>query len=277
MREAISGQYFYINSTLKSINFFNRESNKDNVCVYEVFRVESTVPLFIEDHLLRLFNSANTIGLDLWKTTSQLKFIIKTLIQANNSEDGNIRIEFKVKSNKEKEFLSYFVPAHYPDKTQYDDGVLACFQEAERVNPTAKIFNAKVRGQANSIIEKEHVYETLLINHNNQITEGSRSNLFFIKDGIFYTAPDDMVLPGVIRKKVIEIINQKGWPIQFEAINKKDLYLIEAAFITGTSPRVLPIKKAGNIIFNVNHVNIKDLMQELNNLIFNYKIKSEIK
>nr|WP_244825555.1 aminotransferase class IV [Carboxylicivirga linearis] len=271
MHTPIAGQYFYINRTLKSINFFNSQSDDNCVCVYEVFRVEDTVPLFINDHLKRLKNSANIANLDLWKSNSQIKQIVKTLIAANNLEIGNIKLEFRMKPNGDREFLAFLLPVHYPETKQYTEGVVACFQEAERQNPTAKIFNAEVRGEANNIIEKEHVYETVLVNHHNQITEGSRSNLFFIKDGIFITAPDEMVLPGVIRQKLIEIIINKGWGIKFEAINLENVAKMEAAFITGTSPRVLPIKAIDAQKLNANHPLIKEISAELNILIKQYK------
>ena len=271
MHTPIAGQYFYINRTLKSINFFNSQSDDDCVCVYEVFRVEDTVPLFINDHLKRLKNSANIANLDLWKTNSQIKQIVKTLIAANNLEIGNIKLEFRMKPNGDREFLAFLLPVHYPETKQYNEGVVACFQEAERENPTAKIFNANVRGEANTIIEKEHVYETILVNHHNQITEGSRSNLFFIKDGIFITAPDEMVIPGVIRQKMIEIIINKGWGIKFEAIDKTRVSHMEAAFLSGTSPRVLPVKEIDNQKLNANHPLIKEISAELSNLIKQYK------
>ncbi|MCU4165209.1 aminotransferase class IV [Carboxylicivirga caseinilyticus] len=271
MHTAISGQYFYKNRTLKSVNFFNSEASDSSVCVYEVFRVEDSVPLFIEDHLKRLKNSANIANIELWKTSSQIKQVIKTLIAANNSDDGNIKLDFKINSNSEREFQAYFLPSHYPSETEYKKGVVACFQQAERPNPTAKIFNSKVRGQANSIIEKEHVYETILVDHLDHITEGSRSNLFFIKDEQFFTAPDEVVLPGVIRKKVLEIIEMKGWNIQFKSLHKDELSTMDAAFLTGTSPRVLPLNNINSIKFNVEHPLLQELKSSLNLMINEYK------
>lgn len=270
MQATISGQYFYKNRTLKSVNFFNSEPDLDEMSVYEVFRVENTVSLFLEEHLNRLNQSAKIANIKLWKTNSQIKQAIKTLIAANNTSDGNIKLDFRFKPSGEKEFHTYLLPTNYPTEKQLNEGVLACFQEAERSHPNAKIYNPQVRGQANTIIEKEHVYDTILVNHHGQLTEGSRSNLFFIKGDQLITAPDEMVLQGIIRKKVLEIIKHKGLNISFIALNKEELAEIDSAFITGTSPRLLPLRKINQIGFDVTHPLLIELKNELSKLIENY-------
>lgn len=37
------------------------------------------------------------------------------------------------------------------------------------------------------------------MDHDNFITEGSKSNVFFIKNNVIYTPPENMVLKGITR------------------------------------------------------------------------------
>ena len=45
---------------------------------------------------------------------------------------------------------------------------------------------------------------------NNEITEGSRSNIFFLKDETLVTAPDNAVLNGITRKHILEICRENS-------------------------------------------------------------------
>ncbi len=271
MHTSIDGQYFFKDRTLKSVNFFNSEPDLDELSVYEVFRVEDSVPLFLEDHLKRFAQSANVSGEEINKSNSQIKRAINTLVAANTIANGNIKIDFRISKSGERQFLVHYIKVNYPEIKDIEGGVVACFQEAVRTDPSAKIYNTKVRGQANSILDEKHVYETLLVNKDGLLTEGSRSNLFFIKGDTVITAADNMVLSGIIRGKVIELIKDKGIAFNYEALSKEQINDIDAAFITGTTPRILPLRQIEQTEINPQHPFIKSLQAGLENYIELFK------
>jgi branched-chain amino acid aminotransferase len=86
-------------------------------------------------------------------------------------------------------------------------------------------------------------YEVLLFNENNEFTEGSQSNLFFIVDNKVVTAPDSIVLKGITRDYVIKSINDLGLDLIKETVLVEDVLKYDAMFISGTSPKVLPISE----------------------------------
>ncbi len=63
-------------------------------------------------------------------------------------------------------------------------------------------------------LQESKAYEALLVNEEGYITEGSRSNVFLIKDGVIYTPADRDVLLGITRAKVIDLIRDYGFPFQ---------------------------------------------------------------
>lgn len=267
----LTGNYFLLNGTLKSIDFFIGECTEDGMDIYEVMRIEDGVALFLDDHLDRLFQSAAIAQKTLWFTRKNLIHKLNMLISANSIENGNIKIEFRYYGNEDKHFLAYYIPTKYPSPETYLNGVKVCLYKAERIRPNAKIFNSMVRGGANQLIEDKSVFETLLVDHNNLITEGSRSNVFFIKEDFIYTASDSLVLPGVIRKKLLEIIKNSGLQLKMEAISSNSINEMDAAFLSGTSLRVLPINNVEGIALKVNHPIIELLSNHLMTEISNYK------
>jgi len=91
-------------------------------------------------------------------------------------------------------------------------------------------------------MEKYKVYE-LLLTSDGKVTEGSRSNIFFIKGQTIFTAPGDSVLKGITRKKIFGVCKKIRFEVIEKVISINELSDYEAAFLSGTSPKVLPIKQ----------------------------------
>lgn len=247
-------------------------TDSNHQVVYEVFRVDQTYPVFLEDHLTRLFRSITTIQKKSSIGANDLKSLLIDYIQKSKVEYGNVKIEFIFTPEVETEqnFRAFFIPTSYPDDKMYHEGVDCNVLHAERDSPSVKMTNPELRQLSDSVIKKDRVYETVLVNKDGLITEGSRSNLFFIKTGVIYTAPDVMVLPGIIRQKVLQIIIEHKIPIKMEAVNIKNLPLFEACFITGTSPRVLQVRQIGDICFHGSNNLIYKIHNLLNQLIISH-------
>jgi D-alanine transaminase len=74
------------------------------------------------------------------------------------------------------------------------------------------------------------------------ITEGSRSNIFLVANGILYTHPESgYILSGVTRKNIIRLAKESGISIREVPFPEKDLGSIEEAFISNTSAEVTPV------------------------------------
>ena len=106
-----------------------------------------------------------------------------------------------------------------------------------------------------------------LVNRDGIITEGSRSNVFFVKNGEVYTSPTDTVLPGVTRTVIIRILEDAGIPLHYSAIKQEELSGFDAAFISGTSPKVLPVANIGDIAYDVDNPVLRSLMARYDILI----------
>ena len=222
--------------------------------VYEVLRVDNSVPLFIEDHLARFGNSFKELRIENPYAKDVIN-IIKHIAETNGLKNFNIKVSCLIRDDLAVQCYIYPIRVQYPDASLYQSGIKCSLLHSERQNPHIKLGQTQVRKTANSQIEKEHVFETLLINHDGAITEGSRSNVFFVKNNEITTAPDALVLEGIMRAKVIELIKNGGYRLNLRCIHHSELDQMDAAFITGTSPRILPIKQIAEFEFDVKNKN----------------------
>lgn len=83
--------------------------------------------------------------------------------------------------------------------------------------------------------------EALLVRDGKMI-ESASSNLFFVKDGHFITAPTDrFILPGITRRLVLELASSLGIPVEERKVPVAELSSMDGIFITGTGSEVFPI------------------------------------
>ena len=65
-----------------------------------------------------------------------------------------------------------------------------------RPNPGIKKWDDAFRVSVNEYIQEHGVYEAVLLNNQKQITEGSRSNIFFLdNNNQLITAPEEVSFP----------------------------------------------------------------------------------
>lgn len=239
--------------------------------VYEVIRVLDGVPLFLEDHMERLRSSAASLGKDITQMLPLIVSDIKKLIKINNSPLKNIKLLVFHLSQETPEYILCFIKSSYPSAVQYSKGVHTVLFHAERSNPNAKVLNTGLRDIIDSKLLETGAHEALLVNSQGEITEGSRSNLFFVVQDKIYTAPAQDVLIGITRKYIIQACNNIGLTVEEQPIPFSIQDYAEGAFITGTSPKVLPIATIEEAEINsADNRIVQSIMKEYDKLIQQY-------
>ena len=218
----------------------------DGNSVYEVIKLIEGVPLFFEDHLARMQRSAALMGAGIEKPPAQVRAEINELVEKNGCDDINVKLVWY----PEKEgsiFLTYFVRQDFPDDGAYRRGVHTILYDGERRNPQIKAVKTSYRERVRAVREAAGAYEALLVDEKGFISEGTRSNLFFLMDHQLCTPPSDAVLLGVTRQHVIALCRVLAIDVHEKMLHKDDLNRIEAAFITGTTIDILPIGSIGRL------------------------------
>jgi branched-chain amino acid aminotransferase len=218
----------------------------DGNSVYEVIKLIEGVPLFFEDHMARMQRSVALLGAEIEKPTRQVRAEINELVEKNGCADINVKLVWY----PEKEgsiFLTYFVRQDFPDDGAYRRGAHVILYDGERRNPQIKAVKTSYRERVRAVREAAGAYEALLVDDKGFISEGTRSNLFFLIDHQLCTPPSDAVLLGVTRQHVMALCRVLAIDVQEKMLPKDDLNRIEAAFITGTTIDILPIGSIGRL------------------------------
>jgi branched-chain amino acid aminotransferase len=261
------GKKFILNGDLQQAELFDNSLVYEGDSVYEVIRMVKANPIFFPDHMERLVTSVKLQKKELLADASTLRKDIINLTRSDRKRESNLKIVFNY-NNGSTNYLIYFIEPIYPSEDQYKRGVKGILFFAERKDPESKVINHKLRSFIYHKLILEGGYEAILVNKNNSITEGSRSNIFFLKGETLVTAPDNVVLNGITRKYILEICRENIIKVEFTCVKVDDISEYDAVFMTGTSPIVLPFYCIDDKFFNVKH----PLMERLRKL---YLVKAE--
>ncbi len=233
---------------------------------YEVIRLIGGKLLFAEDHLERLRSSCSQAAASC-PDREMLFDHLQLLLQHSPIRDGNIKLVL-FKRIEKIHIACFFVPHFYPSNQDYLEGVSTKTYAFERPDPTIKRWNEDFRHNVNQFIRQEQIYEAILLNAQGALTEGSRSNLFFIDArSRIYTAPSHMILPGITRRHVLQICREHQFEVIEEAITLEAAARMENCFISGTSPKVLPVNRLDDLQFPVDSKVIRSIMEAYDRLI----------
>ncbi len=256
----IQGKYFLRGNDLREDYEFDNSFLSKGNNFYEVVRIQESVVLFLEDHMNRLEASARKSNLRPFVDAVEMKKLLFRLIRANKMTTGNLKFVFHFGTGEwEKTFMAYPVPYYYPEEEVYNQGVNTDFFQFDRPNPTVKNWFAEYKAEIAVIKETKHLYELILENGNGTVTEGSQTNLFLVKNNIIYTAPKDIVLEGITRKKIFSICESNGISLEEKVYKRDSLLNADAVFLSGTSAKILPVAKIGDVELKSSHPLVKKL------------------
>jgi len=207
-------------------------------------------PIFFSDHMERLVMSVKLQKKNILADIPDLLKAIISLARSDKKRESNLKIVFNYNSGIYN-WLIYYIEPIYPTELQYRNGVKGILFFAERKDPESKVINHKLRSSIYHKLILECGYEAILVNENNLITEGSRSNIFFLKGETLVTAPDNVILNGITRKHILQICSEHKISVEYLCVSADDISEYDAVFMTGTSPMVLPFNCIGDKYFNV--------------------------
>lgn len=245
MENCIQGfyQYFIKNDEAYTAEEFQEFYKVEGKCVYEVLRVVNGKPLFLKEHLLRLEKSMALAEEKISVDVKTVKKYVNQLISLNRVHNGNIKIVVN-----QGNLYVYSVAAYYPTDDMYKEGVKTILYFGERTNPNAKVVDNSFREKVTKEIAGKEAYEAILINNKGYVTEGSKSNIFMVKGDTVYTAPAEGVLLGITRDKIIKACEQLNLTVKEKEISHEEIKALDGLFISGTSPKVLPIREVCGVV-----------------------------
>jgi len=220
--------------------------------LFETMRSYNGVVFALEDHLERLFSSAEALSINNSYEKEYVSDAVYQTLEANNLRDARLRLtltggQMRVSEEPRRatllisatEFESY--PAEY-----YKNGVLVVLSrfKQNRDDPTSghKTINYFARMLALDEARRKRAAEALWFTTDNRLAEGCISNVFLIKDSTVYSPPvSTPVLPGIARKTVCEIARENSIKLVEKDLGIGDLLEADEIFLTNVIMQIMPV------------------------------------
>lgn len=224
--------------------------------IYEVVRWYEGSFYDMTSHLGRFKRSMRELRIN-WADADMFPSIAQDLIKQNNLLTQPAMVYFQVTRGVAKRTHHFPSPevnptlyacawGFVPDIDSMKTGIKVMLKEDIR---WSRCDIKSVALLANTISFQEACENGLkecIFVRNGFITEGTRSNIFFVIDKTLYTHPEsNWVLSGVTRKNILRIAQDAGINIREEALEEKRLRFTQEAFITNTSAEITPVIDIG--------------------------------
>ncbi|MDQ2993796.1 MAG: aminotransferase class IV [Pseudomonadota bacterium] len=224
--------------------------------VFEVMKSVSGAIYLLDEHLHRLFKSAESIGLQSPYDTDKIKEIIFATLHVSKQDTALIRVflsrgpgDFTVNPYDSVGAQLYVVITKLkpPAPEKYTKGVVI----GKSLYPAKPPWMAKIKScnyLLNVLMKKEavdrHLDYVIGTDEAGNLTESATENLLILdQDGKIIHPEFDGILKGTTMLRACELATENGMLTIVRSISLTDLLAASEVLITGTSLDVLPVVK----------------------------------
>lgn len=212
---------------------------------YETLKVRDGVLFFAEFHQERLLRSAAILGITTTIRPPEVVDALRLLIRENAVGDCNIKVMLIGHEGAAADWYAFMQPALFAPESAYVEGAPCILFAGERHFPQAKSLSMLLSTVAYREAARRGCWDALLVNGRGQITEGTRTNVFYARLGdssVVYTPPATDVLEGVTRKTLIAALAEAGITTVERPLGVGEALSGDYGIaVTSTSSRVLPV------------------------------------
>lgn len=213
--------------------------------LFETMRAYNNKIVYLEAHLERIKKSSRLIDIRMRYSLAGLKDIIFRTIKVNSFKDAYVRLTLW-KSKKGADILVVAKKYLPLSSKKYKEGFAAAISKF-RQNEGA--FLAQVKSTSRLLYESAYQEaknkgfdEAIILNHRGYITEGSRSNIFLVKESVLFTpALECGCLEGVTRKAIFDFGKKYKIKVYEGNFTVQDLYIADEVFLTNSLMGVMPL------------------------------------
>lgn len=226
--------------------------------VWEGLRVYKGRIAALNDHLIRLQNSAKALAFDSVPSSDDIRKAIFSTLEANGMwDETHIRLTLtrgeKVTSGMNPKLnqkgCTLIVLAEWKPPVYSNSGITVITSSIRRNSPQhldSKIHHNNLLNNILAVIEANtaNVDSAVMLDAYGFISETNDTNIFLVRDNVIHTPTTDSCLPGLTRQMILEIAAEEGILTQEKNLSLTDLYSADEVFTSGTMGEITPILKA---------------------------------
>ncbi len=224
--------------------------------IYEVIPVHDGKPIGFSLHIDRMKKGLSAVEINLDWSHDQWRDICDKLVDKNGA--GNLAVYLHVSRGADTKRHHAYPKGITPTVFGFASELAASLKSGRTAVTPLKISSAedkrwrrcdiKSTALLGNIIhfqkgQAEGNDETLLFNAAGELTEGSATNVFVVKDGVITTPPlDHQVLPGVTRLMLLDMLRKIGSvPVEERVVTMEEARHADEIWLTSSTKEVAPV------------------------------------
>jgi branched-chain amino acid aminotransferase len=234
--------------------------------VYETIRSYGSRIFMRDQHLNRLYRSAEGIGLEIPIPREGWPALLHEAMTRNEvgheRADAHLRITISRGEGdigldpalcKRPTVAIMAKPLTPPSDHLYREGVSLTIARTKRNLPEALSPHIKATNFLNNILAKREAivagtFDSLLLNWRDELTECTVSNIFFVAGaGLCTPALECGILDGITRSVVLLLADEAGMATQEGHYTLSDLAAASECFLTNTSMEIMPVTRIAGV------------------------------
>ena len=224
---------------------------------YDVVHVWKGRFFRLDKHIDRFFESAKKLRMPCQINRDELKKILANCVIKGKLESAYVEmIQTRGMSPKfvrdprlaTPRVMAFAVPFGWILKQEdFEKGLNVLLTDIKRIPPSSVDPTIKNYHWMDLVTGMLDAYEkgndtAVLVDENNNITEGPGFNLFCINNSGIFT-PDHGVLEGITRQSIFDLAKELHLPIMKKSISADELYSADELFATSTAGGIMPITR----------------------------------
>jgi branched-chain amino acid aminotransferase len=230
--------------------------------VWEGLRVYAGHPVFLDQHLDRLFEGAQALLLDLGLTREELTRALYDTLAANDMHDGvhlRLMVTRGVKATPYQDPRLTIGPATVviiaehkdPLPSTVADGITLFTTHVRRATPDTLDPKLNAHSKLNDITACIQAYtagadEALMLDPHGFVATCNSTHFFVVKGTPdrpeVWTSDGRFCLGGITRSNVLRICRDRDLAARETTFSLTDVYSAQEAFVTGTFAGVVPVR-----------------------------------
>jgi branched-chain amino acid aminotransferase len=224
---------------------------------YDVVHVWKGRFFRLDKHIDRFFESTKKLRMPCQISRDELKKVLANCVIKGKLENAYVEmIQTRGISPKfvrdprlaTPRVMAFAVPFGWILKQEdFEKGLNVLLTDIKRIPPSSVDPTIKNYHWMDLVTGMLDAYEkgndtAVLVDENNNITEGPGFNLFCINDSGIFT-PDRGVLEGITRQSIFDLAKELHLPIMKKSISVDELYSANELFATSTAGGIMPITR----------------------------------
>ena len=228
--------------------------------VYETIRSYGNRIFMHDQHVARLFRSADAIGLTIPIPMKNWPDLLHESMMHNNVGNAQQDAYLKITISRgvgdigldptlcpSPTVVIMAKPLNAPSACLYEKGVGVIIASTRRNLPSALSPQIKATNFLNNILAKREaiaagVFDSIFLNWEHHLTECTVSNLFYVTDGCLRTPSVECgLLDGITRAIVLQLARELCIPIEEGRFTPDRLFQANECFLTNTSMEIMPV------------------------------------